>query len=46
MGTGLEPNQPLSFENEDFLLLIKDLHDAVEAMEKSNRSHYNDNSNS
>lgn len=34
-GAGLEPNQPLSFENEDFLLLIKDLLDAVEAMEKS-----------
>jgi hypothetical protein len=36
-GIELEPNQPLSFESEDFLLLIKDLLDAIEAMEKSTK---------
>jgi hypothetical protein len=34
-GIELELNHSLSPENEDFLLLITDLLDAIEAMEKS-----------
>lgn len=35
-GIELEPNLNLPFENEDFLLLIKDLLDAMERSKKEN----------
>ena len=32
---GLEPNRSLSYENEDFFILIKNLPDVVDDMDKS-----------
>ncbi|HVW96248.1 MAG TPA: hypothetical protein VHA56_09815 [Mucilaginibacter sp.] len=34
-GNELEPNRPLLFENEDYLLLLKDLLNAIDDMENS-----------
>jgi len=39
-GTELEPNHSLLPVNEDFSLLTKDLLDAIEAMEKSDKNNY------
>jgi len=36
-GIWFEPDNSLSAENEDFLLIIRDLLDAVEAMENSTK---------